>query len=84
MSDIIKYEFVKILDELEVVSLEFDKLQEETVKLKELYKKDPNNQELLAYIKHHEERYRIVYEKFVELNKRSKELKAQSDAETEQ
>ena len=84
MSDIIKYEFVKILDELEVVSNEFDNLQAETAKLKELYQKDPNNQELLAYIKLHEEKYRVVYEKFVELNKRSKELKAQSDAETEQ
>ena len=84
MSDIIKYEFVKILDELEVVSNEFDKLQAETVKLKELYKQDPNNQELLAYIKQHEEKYRIVYEKFVELNARSKELKAQSDAENEE
>lgn len=84
MSDIIKYEFVKILDELEVASLEFDALQAETAKLKELYKQDPNNQELLAYIKQHEEKYRVCYERFVELNRRSKELKEQSDAESEE
>lgn len=82
MSDIIKYEYVKILDELEATTNVFDSLQEETKKLKELYKKDPNNEELLAYIKEHEEKYRQVYEKFVELNNRAKELKAQSDAES--
>lgn len=84
MSDKIKYEFIKILDELEEASNAFDALQAETVALKEQYSKDPNNPELLAYIKLHEEKYREVYERFQTLNARSKELKEASDAESDE
>lgn len=82
MSDIVKYEFIKILDELEEVSTIFDELQERTKQLKALYNENPNDEKLINEIKLHEEKYKIVYEKFVELNQRSKELKARSDAET--
>ena len=83
MSDLVKYEFIKLLDELEEASNIFDEMQEKTKKLKELYKENPNDEKLLAEIKEHEENFRAVYEKFIELNERSKELRARSDAETE-
>lgn len=81
MSDSTKFEYIKMLDEFEVLTKQFDELQEITAKLKEEYRKDPENQELLDYIKKHEEKYKEVYEKFENLNARSKQLLDISNAE---
>ena len=82
MSDLIKYEFIKALDELEELSLIFDNLQAETAVLKQEYAENPNDEELLERIKIHEQKYKEVYEKFVILNEKSKALKEASDAES--
>jgi len=84
MSDLIKYEFIKALDELEELSLIFDNLQAETAILKQEYAANPNDEELLERIKIHETKYKEVYEKFVALNEKSKQLKEASDAESEE
>ena len=81
MSDQIKYEFIQSLDEYEELTHIFDSLQAETVKLKEQYRLDPNNQELLDYIKAQEEKYKLLLEKFNALNIKSKELLDRSKAE---
>lgn len=78
MSDSIKFEFIKALDEFEELSNIFDNLQAETVKLKEEYQLDPDNEELLNRIKIHEEKYRQVYEQFQALNEKSKEIREAS------
>ena len=81
MSDKIKYEFIQALDEFEELSSIFDALQAETVQLKEQYRQDPNNPELLEYIKNHEKKYKEVYEKFQKLNSKSKEILKNSNDE---
>ena len=81
MSDEIKFEFIQILDELAEQQNKLTLLNLETEKLKEQYNLDPNNQELLDYIKAHEEKYKELYEKSVALNKRSKELLKKSNEE---
>ena len=81
MSDSIKFEYIKMLDEYEALSKVFDQLEVETAKLKEEYKKDPTNEQLLSYIKMHEEKYREIHAKFADLNARSKELLEASKAE---
>ena len=83
MSDLIKYEFIKTLDELEELSIIFDNLQAETAALKQEYAINPNSEELMQRIKIHEQKYKEVYERFVALNEKSKQLKAASDAESE-
>lgn len=81
MSDSTKFEFIQMLDEYEALSHEFDSLQAETQKLKEAYKNDPENPEILQRIKFQEEKYKNIHERFSDLNKRSALLREKSDAE---
>ena len=83
MSDNTKFEFIKMLDKFEELTATFDSLQAETEELKKEYEKDPNNEELLAKIKAHEEKYKSVYEEFEKLNAHSKEILDISNTEND-
>lgn len=83
MSNQVKVEYIKVLNEFEATSKKFEGLEQKTKMLKELYKQTPNDEALLQEIKMHEQEYKATYEKFVELNSRAKKLKAISDAEAD-
>lgn len=83
MSDSTKFEFIKMLDRFEELTATFDALQAETEELKKGYAENPDDEELLARIKEHEEKYKNVYEEFEKLNSHSKEILDISNSESD-
>ena len=83
MSDSTKFEFIKMLDKFEELTATFDTLQAQTEELKKEYAENPEDEELLARIKEHEEKYKSVYEEFEKLNSHSKEILDISNSEND-
>ena len=73
--DKFKLEYVTIINEIDKLLKKFKKMEENTAKLKEIYAKNPKDENVLKEIKDTEVLYQDVYNKFVDLNKRAKVLK---------
>ena len=73
--DKFKLEYVTVLNEIDKILKKFKKMEENAAHLKQLYSKNPQDENVLSEIKKTEEAYKKVYDQFVELNKRAKALK---------
>jgi len=71
----IKKEYTTVLEKMEELIKIFNEMKEETVHLKKMYEKNPQDQNLLEEIKLQEENYKMLYEEFLHLNKKAHELK---------
>ncbi len=74
-------EYAKILDEMENLQSVFSKIQEKTEKLREMYYKGYDKEEVEAMVKKNEKEYATLLLKFKKLNERAKILKEKIDSE---
>lgn len=67
-------QYVEILNKMEELLKIFEEMKKETIKLKQLYQNNPQDEKLLKNIKLHEENFKMLNKEFEILNKKAKNL----------